>query len=183
MPRKLKVYRTPIGFHDVYVAAASQKAALEAWGTDTNLFARGVAEEVTDPTEMTDALADPGTVIRKMRGTDEEHFAALPPDLPKRSRGGKGVATAKPKPPASSRPKLPPKPRPSRAALEAAETAIDVEDQRYADQQHEFTKRLAEIEEEQGRATRDHDRLAEQLEQARIKAETKYGTATREWRG
>lgn len=34
MPRKqkLKVYRTPIGFHDAYVAAPSQKAALKAWG-------------------------------------------------------------------------------------------------------------------------------------------------------
>jgi hypothetical protein len=33
MPRaaKLKVFRTPIGFHDAYVAAPSQKAALEAW--------------------------------------------------------------------------------------------------------------------------------------------------------
>jgi hypothetical protein len=28
---ELKVYRTPIGFHDALVAAASQKAALEAW--------------------------------------------------------------------------------------------------------------------------------------------------------
>ena len=31
---KLKVYRTPIGFHDAYVAAPSQKAALDAWGSD-----------------------------------------------------------------------------------------------------------------------------------------------------
>jgi hypothetical protein len=30
MPRKLKVFRTPIGFHDAYVAAPSRKAALEA---------------------------------------------------------------------------------------------------------------------------------------------------------
>ena len=45
MTRKLKVFRTPIGFHDAYVAAPSQKAALQAWGTDTDLFARGVALE------------------------------------------------------------------------------------------------------------------------------------------
>ena len=49
MPRKLKVFRTPIGFHDAYVATPTKKAALEAWGTDANLFARGTAEEVTDP--------------------------------------------------------------------------------------------------------------------------------------
>ena len=30
--QKLNVYRTPIGFHDAYVAAPSQHAALLAWG-------------------------------------------------------------------------------------------------------------------------------------------------------
>ena len=48
MARALKVYRTPIGFHDAYVAAPSQKAALAAWGADANLFARGSAEQVTE---------------------------------------------------------------------------------------------------------------------------------------
>lgn len=48
MARALKVYRTPIGFHDAYVAAPSQKAALAAWGTKKNLFARGDAGIVTD---------------------------------------------------------------------------------------------------------------------------------------
>jgi hypothetical protein len=42
--QKLKVYRTPIGFHDAYVAAPSKKAALEASGSDANLFVRGIAE-------------------------------------------------------------------------------------------------------------------------------------------
>lgn len=35
---RLKVYRTPIGFHDTYVAAPSQKAALAAWGSGHDLF-------------------------------------------------------------------------------------------------------------------------------------------------
>lgn len=30
----LKVYRTPIGYHGAYVAAAGQKAALAAWSAD-----------------------------------------------------------------------------------------------------------------------------------------------------
>jgi len=47
--QQLKVFRTPIGFHDAYVAAPSQKAALEAWGTDTNLFEAGAAELDTEP--------------------------------------------------------------------------------------------------------------------------------------
>ncbi len=61
--QKLKVFRTPIGFHDAYVAAPSQKAALEAWGADGNLFAQGIAEQVTDPELMEEPLASPGKVL------------------------------------------------------------------------------------------------------------------------
>ena len=78
--RKLKVFRTPIGFHDAYVAAPSQKAALEAWGTDHNLFARGEAELVEDPALTAEPLAHPGQVIRRLRGTADQQLAALPPD-------------------------------------------------------------------------------------------------------
>jgi hypothetical protein len=75
--RKLKVFRTPIGFHDAYVAAPSQKAALEAWGADSNIFAQGIAEQVTDPKLMEEPLSLPGEVIRRVRGSHEEHLAAL----------------------------------------------------------------------------------------------------------
>ena len=74
---KLKVFRTPIGFHDAYVAAPSQKAALEAWGSDHNLFARGEAELVDDPALTAEPLARPGEVIKRLRGTAEEQLAAL----------------------------------------------------------------------------------------------------------
>ena len=53
---KLKVFRTPTGFHDAYVAAPSRKAALAAWGAEADLFARGTAEEVTDARQ---ALVNP----------------------------------------------------------------------------------------------------------------------------
>jgi hypothetical protein len=36
--------RTPIGFHDAYIAATSQKEALKARGTVADLFARGIAD-------------------------------------------------------------------------------------------------------------------------------------------
>ena len=75
--QKLKVYRTPVGFHDAYVAAPSQKAALEAWGVDTNLFARGSAEEVTDADLTKAPLKKPGEVIKVPRGTKKEHLTAL----------------------------------------------------------------------------------------------------------
>src|SRR4051794_12137810 len=76
MARALKVYRTPIGFHDAYVAASSQAAALKAWGTDRNLFARGAAEIVTDPALTEAPLADPGKVIKRLRGSADEQMAA-----------------------------------------------------------------------------------------------------------
>ena len=83
MPAKLKVYRTSIGFHDAYVAASSQAAALKAWGTDKPLFARGAAEVVTDPELVAEPLASPGVVVKRLRGTAEEQVAALPPDRPR----------------------------------------------------------------------------------------------------
>lgn len=114
---KLKVYRTPIGFHDAYVAAPSQKAALAAWGTDTNLFARGVAEIVTDEELAREPLAHPGEVIRRLRGSAAEQIAALPAGrkkkAPKRPVKSERPASAKAEP------------RPSRKALDAVETRLE----------------------------------------------------------
>ena len=78
MPRALKVFRTPIGFHDAYVAVPTKKAALAAWGSTRDLFARGIAELVTDPALTAEPLAAPGTVIKRSRGTTAEQIAALP---------------------------------------------------------------------------------------------------------
>ena len=74
---KLKVFSTPIGFEDAFVAAPSQKAALAAWGASTDLFARELAREVTDPGLMKDPLAKPGQVIKVPRGTRAQQLAAL----------------------------------------------------------------------------------------------------------
>src|SRR3954470_7534098 len=49
MARKLKTFQTSLGFFDQAIAAPTMKAALEAWGTKTNLFHQGVAKEVDDP--------------------------------------------------------------------------------------------------------------------------------------
>ena len=84
--QKLKVYRTPIGFHDAYAAAPSQKAALEACGADVDLFARGVAEAVDDEALTQGARERPGTVVRGTRGSKAEHMAALSEDKPARRK-------------------------------------------------------------------------------------------------
>jgi hypothetical protein len=44
MARKLNTYQTSLGFFDLAVAATSMKAALEAWGADSNLFHRRAAK-------------------------------------------------------------------------------------------------------------------------------------------
>jgi len=124
MPRKLKVFRTAIGFHDAYVAASSRKAALEAWGADADLFARGVAEEVTDPKLGKEALAHPGEVIRVSRGGLSEHLKALP----KKKKAGKPKSKANETPAEEpGKPKKPtkPKPPPRRDKVDAAEQALE----------------------------------------------------------
>jgi hypothetical protein len=49
MPRRLKTYQTSLGFFDLAVAAASMKAAAEAWCSKTNDFKRGFAKEPMIP--------------------------------------------------------------------------------------------------------------------------------------
>jgi len=120
-PRRLKVFRTPIGFHDAYVAAPSQKAALEAWGSDHNLFARGEAELVDDPALAAEPLAHPGAVIKRLRGTAEEQLAALPParSRGRQAQGREGGRKAKPLP------------RPDRARVDRAEEAVATAERRH----------------------------------------------------
>ena len=43
MARKLKTYQTSLGFFEQAIAAPSMKAALAAWGADSNPFHRGKA--------------------------------------------------------------------------------------------------------------------------------------------
>lgn len=119
MPRKqkLKVFRTPTGFHDAYVAAPSQKAALKAWGTEHDLFARGIAEKVDNPELMREPLSQPGVIIRRLRGTMSEQIAALPKSKPAKKRSPTQKRVDPPAGNTPTRPKkraVPPKPKPDR---------------------------------------------------------------------
>src|SRR3954467_3379836 len=81
--RKLKTYQTSLGFYDQALAAPSMKAALDAWGADSNLFHQGAAKESHDPDVIAAAMAKPGVVVRRPVGSDgsfSEH-AELPSDL------------------------------------------------------------------------------------------------------
>ena len=70
MARKLETYQTSLGFFDQAIAAPSMKAALEAWGADSNLFHQGAAKESHDPEIIAATLAKPGVVLRRPVGTD-----------------------------------------------------------------------------------------------------------------
>ena len=83
MARKLKTYQTSLGFFDLAIAAPSMKAALEAWGADSNLFHQGAAKESGDPDVIAAAMKKPGVVLRRPVGSDGlfgEH-AELPTNL------------------------------------------------------------------------------------------------------
>jgi hypothetical protein len=83
MARKLKTYQTSLGFFDLAIAAPSMKAALEAWGADSNLFHQGAAKESEDPDVIAATMAAPGIVLKRpvgSSGTFKEN-AELPTDL------------------------------------------------------------------------------------------------------
>src|SRR2546421_7289932 len=84
MARRLKTYQTSLGFFDEAIAAPSMKAALEAWGTKTNLFHQGVAKEVDDPDIIAATMRKPGVILRRPIGSNgpfKEH-ADLPTRVP-----------------------------------------------------------------------------------------------------
>jgi phosphoglycolate phosphatase-like HAD superfamily hydrolase len=65
---KLKTYQTSLGFFDQAIAAPSMKAALEAWGADSNLFHQGAARESDDPDVVAATMAKPGVVLKRPVG-------------------------------------------------------------------------------------------------------------------
>jgi len=171
MPRALKVYRTAIGFHDAYVATPTKKAALEAWGADRDLFASGRAELVTDSRLTAAPLAAPGTVLKVLRGTAAEQFAALEKSSPRRARAKPATAPAKPVP------------RPSRAALDRAESALEKAESRHAAALDLLARREAELREQRRALERKRDADLEALRDKADRAREAYDEAMRVWRG
>jgi hypothetical protein len=171
MPRALKVYRTAIGFHDAYIAAPTQKAALEAWGADSNLFASGRAELVEDPTLIRAPLAEPGKVIKVLRGSAAEQFAALEKSKTRPAREKPAPTSAKAVP------------RPSRVALDRADKAIVAAEGRHDRALDALTVREAKLREERRALQRQRDAELDALREKRDRAAEAYEGAMRAWRG
>lgn len=178
MPRRLKVFRTAAGFHDAYVAAPSRAAALRAWGADRDLFARGVAEEVTDAVLTAEPLAHPGEVIRRSRGTAAEQLAAAP------AVGRKKAAPRKKDGPGPSEPKTTARaPKPDRGDLDEAEAALATAEASAARVARDFDAREAALARERRAAERDAREATRRAERARDRAAAAYAAAMADWQG
>lgn len=184
--QKLKVYRTAAGFNDAYVAAPSQKAALEAWGSDRDLFARGIAELVTDPALTAEPLASPGVVVKHSRGTTAEQINAMPDPEPRTQqkegsdRPKASKHSTKSKPPAPSKPA--PKPKPSSEKLEAAEAKLEAVKSDYAGRMKALADQEAKLARERRvLAKREREDVGE-ADAAVQEERQSYDDAMREWR-
>jgi hypothetical protein len=183
---KLKVFRTPIGFHDAYVAAPSQKAALEAWGSDADLFARGIAEKVTDPKLMEAPLEKPGVVIKVSRGSAADHFETKEPTRPADRTSRKRTAVRKEEKadskPAPAAPKPKKKvPRPSRAKLEAADQALDQAAADLKEKLADIDAQKRALDAERRALQADSAKQVTKLEAARDRARKNYQTRLEKW--
>jgi len=167
MARRLKVFRTTIGFHDAYVAAPSRRAALEIWGTDKNLFATEAAEEVTDPELMAEPLEHPGEVIRKTRGSLADQLKAAGPVQHATAALGKKQA----------RRRSPP----SRSQLEKAEKALEEFDQRAGSCLAELQERERALAEERARIEASLKTRREKLEARRVREDAAFRAKWARW--
>lgn len=104
MAKKLKTYVTSVGFFDQAVAAPSMKAALEAWGSKSNLFHQGFAKEADEPAIVEATMAKPGVVLKRPIGSNKpfSESAELPthllddsPARPTRPSGGRNAPAKK----------------------------------------------------------------------------------------
>lgn len=65
MAPRLKVFTWSDGFHAFSVATSSRPKALEAWGSKQDLFATGLASELSGGPDYEAALASPGEVVER----------------------------------------------------------------------------------------------------------------------
>lgn len=181
--RALKLFRTTAGFEDAYVAAPSRKAALAAWGTDKDLFARGMAEQVGDLQVCQAALDRPGEVIRVPRGTLEQHLVAAAAQAPPEARRKTPRADrddGKPPPPPAPRKRQPP---PSRAKLEAARKALEDAERDAARAIAELSGRIERLRDERDALRRESDAAIGRLKERLEREGESYRAALDAWDG
>ena len=181
---KLKVFRTPIGFHDAYVAAPSQKAALEAWGSDADLFARGIAELVVDRDLIQEPLEHPGKIIRRSRGSTAEQIAALPKNAPSKKATVKKAGGAKPELPkktAVTARAVPVKAKPDRQPLAIATEELAQAKKAHRLEEEALAGKIAELQDDLRQMKTSNSREIARLEKLEDAEQRKYRTALQKW--
>ncbi|RZN33772.1 cell envelope biogenesis protein TolA [Bradyrhizobium sp. Leo121] len=167
MARKLKAYQTSLGFFDLAIAAPSMKAALEAWGADSNLFHQGAAKQSEDPDVIAATMAAPGVVLKRPVGSSgpfKEH-AELLTEL-----AGDGTSKKSGRKSASRQPQKHPKRTEDEAADRKAALAFEKEQKR---RDRERAKEEAIRQKERERRQQAVSKAQSALESARRKHEQK----------
>lgn len=147
--RKLKVFKTRIGFHDLLIATGSKAAALRAFGTKQDLFAQGVATPVTEPDLIETALAHPDTLLRRPAGSaipfgtglSKPKLADIDPEIEE-------ARQAEIKPATRRKPAAPP---PSRKKLDRAEAALAELEREQEEKDADLQRQIDAIEVEEDR--------------------------------
>lgn len=147
MPR-LKAFQAHLGFFETVVAARSQEAALQAWGSRQNLFRNGTATQASDPDAIAAALAHPGVVLKRLAGS-KDSFSEQPP-LPKTKR--------------AHHPEPRRKKPPDRSKVAAAERALSQLRQQREIMRAEFEQREKNLRDEQHKREEDVQTLRHELE-------------------
>ena len=147
MAKRLKVFTWSDGFHAFTVAVSSRPKALEAWGSKQDLFATGLASELSGGPDYEAALAAPGQVIERGLAIDV----------------GKISKAARPKKAAG-----PSKAR--RARIERLEAELETLDADHRQAMADLADRLKALEDEQAERERTHAKRRKALTAA-LKAE------------
>jgi hypothetical protein len=143
---KLKIFQAHLGFFDTIVAAPSQKAALEAWGSRQDLFRDGTAAIATGPDAIKAALEKPGVVLKRLSGSTGA-FMEQPP-LPKSSGSSRKGALSRRRAQTIQK-------QPDRRKLEAAERALAKLQEEWEHMNAEFAEREDALRTE--RRAREHE--------------------------
>ena len=83
MAAKLKVFTWSDGFHAFTVATSSRPKALDAWGSKQDLFATGLASQLTGGPDYEAALASPGEVVERGLAIDVGKIGKAKPAKPR----------------------------------------------------------------------------------------------------
>lgn len=133
MAKRLKVFTWSDGFHAFTVAVSSRPKALEAWGSKQDLFATGLASELSGGPDYEAAVAAPGEVIERGLAIDVGKI--------RKSAGPKKAAG-----PSKAR----------RAKIQRLEAELETLDAEHQQAMADLADRLKALEDEQAERERTH---------------------------